>query len=139
MSVMALLPKKGDLTPVRNYRPIQLVNTDTMMFTRLLNQRLMANASHLINQYHIGFLPGRFIAEHGLLTQMIMEDACYNPEEFPTAIGMLLDQEKAYDRVNLSYLEAGSCRLGAPLFSPPLYALCFETTRSQSIEWLDIL
>ncbi|KAI8369935.1 hypothetical protein BD560DRAFT_447020 [Blakeslea trispora] len=45
-----------------------LINTDIKMFTRLPNLRLMINASHLINPFQLGFLPGRFIADHGLLT-----------------------------------------------------------------------
>ncbi|KAI9484260.1 MAG: hypothetical protein EXX96DRAFT_453456, partial [Benjaminiella poitrasii] len=35
-SLMSLLPKKGDLTDIRNHHPISLVNTDYKIFTRIL-------------------------------------------------------------------------------------------------------
>ncbi|KAI9315583.1 hypothetical protein BX666DRAFT_1836836, partial [Dichotomocladium elegans] len=33
---LSLLPKKGDLTSLRNWRPIALINCDAKIFTRLL-------------------------------------------------------------------------------------------------------
>jgi hypothetical protein len=38
---MCLLPKKGDLSLLKNWRPISLINTDAKVFTRLMNARLM--------------------------------------------------------------------------------------------------
>ncbi|OBZ81155.1 Transposon TX1 uncharacterized protein, partial [Choanephora cucurbitarum] len=104
ISLMTLLPKKGDLNQAGNYRPIQLVNTDNKIFTRIINQRIMTISSSLINPHQLGFMPGRYIAEHGLLTQMMMENAAHNQRDDDADLGLLLDQEKAYDRVNLDYL-----------------------------------
>lgn len=36
-----LLPKKGDLSSLRNWRPISLINCDVKIFTRLLNSRIV--------------------------------------------------------------------------------------------------
>jgi hypothetical protein len=36
---MCLLPKKGDLSLLKNWRPISLINTDAKTFTRLINGR----------------------------------------------------------------------------------------------------
>lgn len=36
----SLLPKKGDLSRLKNWRPISLINTNAKVFTRLLNSRL---------------------------------------------------------------------------------------------------
>ncbi|KAI7887774.1 uncharacterized protein EV154DRAFT_567155 [Mucor mucedo] len=46
-SIMSLLPKKGDLTDIRNYRPSSLANTDCKIFTRILNHRMMSISSTL--------------------------------------------------------------------------------------------
>jgi hypothetical protein len=39
-SLMTLIPKKGDLSQIGNHRPIQLVNTDSKILTRLINSRI---------------------------------------------------------------------------------------------------
>ncbi|KAG1311701.1 hypothetical protein G6F62_014380 [Rhizopus arrhizus] len=62
---MTLLPKKGDLTSLKNWRPISLINTDAKVFTRLLNARLMPHLNRLISPQQLGFMPGRFIGENG--------------------------------------------------------------------------
>lgn len=54
-----------------------------------------------INRCQTGFMPARFIIENGLVHNMIMEHAhrCNCAD-----IALLLDQEKAYDRMHSSYL-----------------------------------
>ncbi|KAG1536291.1 hypothetical protein G6F49_013012 [Rhizopus delemar] len=108
---VSLLPKKGDLKDLKNWRPISLINTDAKVFTRLLNARIVKCASKLINPYQTGFLGGRFIADNGLLVKLIMEHARLTSS---TAIGLLLDQEKAYDRVHPAYLCQVLHRFGFP-------------------------
>ncbi|KAG1123853.1 hypothetical protein G6F42_010167 [Rhizopus arrhizus] len=113
-SIMTLLPKKGDPSDMKNYRPLSLANCDYKYFTRLLNRRMMEVSKKLINSNQIGFVPGKYIAENGLRCQLIMEDAQrqYDIAEQQTGtaaldkdIGLLLDQEKAYDRVNLTFFK----------------------------------
>jgi hypothetical protein len=65
-SLMTLIPKKGDLSQIGNHRPIQLVNTDSKIFTRLVNSRITDLATQIINQHQLGFMPGKYIAENGL-------------------------------------------------------------------------
>ena len=59
---MTLLPKKGDLTDLRNWRPIALINTDAKIFTRLINTRLMPRMNRLISPYQLDFI--KHIAPH---------------------------------------------------------------------------
>jgi hypothetical protein len=65
-----------------------------------------------INQYQSGFLPHRFIAENGLALKLIMEQAETQGHE---GVGMLLDQEKAYDRVHPTYMEQTLLHFGFPV------------------------
>ncbi|CEP09129.1 hypothetical protein [Parasitella parasitica] len=74
-SLMYLLYKKGDSADIRSYRPLSLTNIDYKLFTRILNRRIMEVSSGLISRHQLGFLPGRFIAENGMIYQLIMEDA----------------------------------------------------------------
>ncbi|KAK4520294.1 uncharacterized protein ATC70_008427 [Mucor velutinosus] len=81
---MCLLPKKGDLTNLRNFRPISLINCDAKIFTRLLNQRLMPHMQQLISPQQLGFMPNRFIGEHGftllLHTSMHLRQHSLSPQ-----------------------------------------------------------
>jgi hypothetical protein len=111
-SLMCLIPKKGDLSEISNYRPISLVNTDAKTFTRLINQRIMQASGKIINNFQLGFIPGKYIAENAMITQLIMEDAA--SQSGCQGLGILLDQEKAYDRVDLTYLKLVLAHYGFP-------------------------
>lgn len=101
---LVLLPKKGDLSHLKNWRPISLINTDVKVFTRLLNVRLMVlHFSSKISIHQMGFMPKRFIAEQGLLVQCMQAVATRN--KLPSIV-LLLDQEKAYDRIHFNYLQS---------------------------------
>lgn len=106
-----LLPKKGDLWLLQNWRPISLINCDAKVFTRILSKRLGTVINKLLNPYQSGFIPGRFIGDNGFALSMVMEQA----RGFDSGgIGLLLDQEKAYDRVHPDYLAAVLERFGFP-------------------------
>jgi hypothetical protein len=57
-------------------------------------------------------MPGNFIAEHGMTVQAIKMLA--NQQQFSTSIGLLLDQEKAYDRIHPTDLSVIMARFGIP-------------------------
>ncbi|CAO0789273.1 unnamed protein product [Mucor circinelloides] len=124
ISLMTILYKKNDPNDMANYRPISLCNTDYKLLTRLLNQRMMGIANQIINENQAGFIPGRFIADNAMRCQVVMEDAERTmnlvkqqriPVRFdPKGIGLSLDQEKAYDRVNLHYLKNALVKYGFP-------------------------
>ncbi|KAG1137120.1 hypothetical protein G6F37_011489 [Rhizopus arrhizus] len=97
-----LLPKKGDLTSLRNWRPISLINCDAKVFTRILTKRLGSPLRRILNPYQSGFVPGKFIGDNGLALSMILEQS--RGLHLP-GVGLLLDQEKAYDRVHPGYLQ----------------------------------
>jgi hypothetical protein len=80
----------------------------------------------LINPYQTGFVRGRFIADNGLLMKLVMEHARNTRS---SAIGLLLDQEKAYDRVHPKYLEQVLLRFGFPsVLVNSLLGLLFSTS-----------
>lgn len=106
-----LLPKKGNLQDLKNWRPISLINCDGKVFTRILTSRIGHTMTTCINQYQTGFLPGRFIAENGMALKLIMEQATHQASP---GVGLLLDQEKAYDRVHPQYMEQVLLRFGFP-------------------------
>lgn len=110
-SVVVLLPKKGDRTSLRNWRPISLICTDAKVFTRMLTARVASLMDKMINRYQTGFLHDRFIGDNGLLARLTMSLA--QQYKIPGA-ALLLDQEKAYDRVHPQYLQAVLHKFGFP-------------------------
>lgn len=110
-SCVTLLAKKGTLDLLKNWRPISLINTDAKVFTRILSSRIIDSAANLITPYQTGFVRDRFIADNGLLMKLIMEHANITHS---SSIGLLLDQEKAYDRVHPTYLRAVLTHFGYP-------------------------
>ncbi|EIE88703.1 hypothetical protein RO3G_13414 [Rhizopus delemar RA 99-880] len=65
----------------------------------------------IINRYQTGFLGDRFIAENGMVLNILMEQA--HVQRRPE-IGLLLDQEKAYDRIHPMYLRQVMLAFGFP-------------------------
>lgn len=93
---MILLPKKGDLSLLQNLRPISLINTEAKIFTRIINARLMKYMNKCISTNQMEFMPKRFIGEQGMIVQCLQEIAVKARSE---CIALLLDQQKAYDRI----------------------------------------
>ncbi|KAG2189845.1 hypothetical protein INT46_009976 [Mucor plumbeus] len=100
---MILLPKKGDLSFLQNWRPISLINADAKIFTRIINSRLMQYVNKCISTNQMGFIPKRFIGEQGMIVQCLQEIASSSRSE---SIALLLDQQKAYDRIHFDYLQS---------------------------------
>lgn len=101
---MVLLYKKGDRTLLQNWRPLSLINCDAKLFTKMVANRLNCCLPKIINPYQTGFMPHRLISDNGWITQTLMQHTVNtNPED--TSIGLLLDQEKAYDRIHPLYLQ----------------------------------
>ncbi|KAG0737661.1 hypothetical protein G6F57_012742 [Rhizopus arrhizus] len=96
-----LLPKKGDVSDLKNWRPTSLINCDAKIFTRVTNLQLSNIVNKIINPSQTGFMRRRFIGDNGLLLHLIVQQARRSKH---TGICLLLDQEKAYDRVNPQYL-----------------------------------
>ena len=98
---LSLFFKKGDPTLVANYRPISSMNTDCKMYTNLVNSRLSPWAVSKLHPDQKGFVPGRLITEH---TRLASEVAHLSNRTDTDGYIVSLDQAKAYDRTDLSWL-----------------------------------
>ncbi|EIE75892.1 hypothetical protein RO3G_00596 [Rhizopus delemar RA 99-880] len=110
-SIVTLLPKKGDRSQLKNWRPISLICAGAKIYTRLLATRVNEVLPHLIDIHQTGFMSNRFIADNGVTTRLVMDVA--QRMKLP-GIALLLDQEKAYDRVHPQYLQACLDKFGFP-------------------------
>lgn len=103
---------KGDRLDPRNWRPISLLNVDYKLASRVIAGRLL-NVIHLVvDRDQTCGVPGRFIGENVALLHDVIDFA--SSSGTPIAI-LSLDQEKAFDRVDWSFMR---CTLSAMGFGP---------------------
>lgn len=104
-TAIALLYKKGDPNYPQNYRPISLLNVDAKILTKILTKRLKNHIAHLIPDEQTGFIPGRNIQANLTIIRDLLHIAITAPDTLPDHPALvLLDQQKAYDRVDWAYL-----------------------------------
>ena len=100
-AVLTLLPKKGDLQDIRNWRPVSLLCTDYKLLSKVLATRMrevIGQVTHCDQTYCV---PGRLISDNVLLIRDVMAVS----RTLGLGTGLIsLDQEKAFDRVEHLYL-----------------------------------
>ena len=100
-AVITLLPKKGDLADIANWRPVSLLNNDYKILARLLANRLKECIGSVVAEDQTYCVPGRSIHDNVSLIRDIIDYA--NENGVPLAV-INLDQEKAFDNVDRGYL-----------------------------------
>ncbi|CAM5144196.1 unnamed protein product [Eretmochelys imbricata] len=97
-AVLALLPKKGDLRDLRNWRPVSLLSTDYKIVAKAISLRLGSVMADVIHPDQTYTVPGHSIFDNLFLVQDLLELGCRDGLSFAL---LSLDQEKAFDRVDL--------------------------------------
>ena len=103
ISYITLLCKNANEPELcKNYRPISLLNVDYKILAKALCNRLRFCLSDIIHPDQTCSIPGRSIFDNCHLTRDILNFINNNNNDY----GILLstDQEKAFDRVDHSYL-----------------------------------
>ena len=94
-----LIFKKGNRNLIKNYRPISLLNIDLKIITKALAIRLSSIISNLIHEHQTA-VPGRNIENNIHIVQDLID---YINTTDGSAALIFLDQEKAFDRMSLSF------------------------------------
>ncbi|CAM4688665.1 unnamed protein product [Lepidochelys kempii] len=100
-AVLTLLPKKGDLRDLRNWRPISLLSTDYKIVAKAISLRLGSVMADVIHPDQTYTVPGRSIFDNLFLVRDLLELGRRDGLSFAL---LSLDQEKAFDRVDHGYL-----------------------------------
>ncbi|KAJ4926953.1 hypothetical protein JOQ06_014695 [Pogonophryne albipinna] len=100
-AILTLLPKKGDLQEIKNWRPVSLLCTDYKLLSRALSSRLRKVMDQVVDRTQTYCVPGRSIVDNVSLIRDILEVS--GSLGFDTGL-VSLDQEKAFDRVEHRYL-----------------------------------
>ena len=102
MTRLSLVPKKGDLTVIANYRPIAIISVFLKLVNRMLLNRLRV-LDPLLRSGQNGFREGRGTMEHALALRVLAERA---KERGLTLCTLFIDSQKAFDSVTFAALRA---------------------------------
>lgn len=100
-AVITLLPKKGDLKDIKNWRPVSLLCSDLKLLSKALAITLREVVGQVIHQDQTYCVPNRSIFDNIYLIRDILEVS--RLLDIDTGL-ISLDQEKAFDRVEHSNL-----------------------------------
>ena len=109
ISKIALLPKSEDRRKVQNFRPIFLLNTAYKIVAKVYANRMKPLLHHWILPSQTGFVPNRCILDNIFLAFEAIEWTLENQQNLTM---LLLDFEKAYDRVNWTFLKQSMAKMG---------------------------
>ena len=99
--IISLSFKKGDRLDIRNWRPISLLNVDYKLAARAVAGRLLKVIHCIVAKDQTCGVPGRFIGENVAFLRDVVDFAAFSNS--PVAL-LSLDQEKAFDRVEWSFM-----------------------------------
>ncbi|CAM2105605.1 unnamed protein product [Caretta caretta] len=100
-AVLALLPKKGDLRDLQNWRPVSLLSTDYKIIAKAVSLRLGSVIADVIHPDQTYTVSGHSIFDNLFLVRDLLELGRRDGLSFAL---LSLDQEKAFDRVDHGYL-----------------------------------
>lgn len=109
VSKIALLPKSEDRSRIQNFRPISLLNTPYKIVAKILANRMKPLLHNWILPSQTGFVPNRCILDNIFLAFEAIQWTLESKQDLSM---VLLDFEKAYDRVNWTFLRQVMTRMG---------------------------
>jgi hypothetical protein len=107
--ILSLIPKVPGAENIKQFRPIALINVIFKLVSKAFAVRLSPVAHRVISQAQIAFIKGRFIQDGPLALHEIIHELKTKKLQ---AVLLMLDFEKAYDRVNWSFLRKPLLRKG---------------------------
>ena len=96
-----IFKKRGDVKDLKNWRPISLLNVDYKIISKSITSRLSRVLSTIVDADQTCSVPGRSIFSNVTMLRDLLDYIELTDE---TAILVSLDQEKAFDRVDRSFL-----------------------------------
>ena len=111
-TIVKLIPKKGDLSDAKNWRPISLLNVDYKLLSRMIYNKTVKilNKRTSLNQKAI--FPGRQLVDVHLNTASVIQ---YSKEHRNTNLAIAkFDLEKAFDNVNHRFMFKMLAKLKLP-------------------------
>jgi Reverse transcriptase (RNA-dependent DNA polymerase) len=96
-----LIPKKGDLSNIKNWRPISLLSNLYKIVSRAINARLKAIAPRILSRAQKGFCPNKYM--HEVIINST-ERIKYCNENNIAGVVISADLSKAFDSVSHDFM-----------------------------------
>jgi len=108
---IALIPKVGSPQRLNDFRPISLVGVMYKVLAKLLANRLRAVIGSVVSDSQSAFVRGKWILDGILVANEAVDEARQLHKEM---LLFKVDFEKAYDSVDLSYLDMVMHKMNFP-------------------------
>ncbi|GMI77374.1 hypothetical protein HRI_001406700 [Hibiscus trionum] len=111
-SVIVLIPKIYDPTTMKHFRPISLCTVIYKTVFKVLVNRLKSTLSSCISDSQAAFISGRNITDNILIAHELVHTFHSSGTLSSQGAAVKLDMEKAFDRVEWSFLRDVMLRMG---------------------------
>jgi hypothetical protein len=101
-SSIRLIPKKGDNSKIKNWRPISLLNVGYKIISKAINNRLKKVSNRILARPQKGFSANRNIQECLI---NIIETVAFCQKSKTKAFMLAIDQAKAFDTVSHEFVQ----------------------------------
>lgn len=110
---LVLIPKEKYLTSMRGFRPLSLCNVPLKIVSKIIVGRMKDSLRKLISSNQTSFVPGRSGIDNAIVCQELIHSSRYTKARKGAAI-VKVDLEKAYDRIEWSFVKQTLEDAGAP-------------------------
>ena len=108
--ILRLIPKKGkDLTHIKNWRPISLLNTDYKILAHVLSNRLQSVLPNIISIDQSGYIKNRSISTN---IRSIFDVIDHVENNNLSSLLVFIDFEKAFDKLNWTFIQKALKQFG---------------------------
>lgn len=132
-TLLVLIPKVEHPTSLKMFRPISLCTVAYKTVTKIIANRLQALLPDLIGPQQTSFVPGRHMIDNIVITQKVIHSMRRKSGK-TGFMAIKVDLEKAYDRLNWSFIFDTLKQTGLPLNLSRLIMECV-TSPSMNILW----
>uniref|UniRef100_A0A803PQN1 Reverse transcriptase domain-containing protein n=1 Tax=Cannabis sativa TaxID=3483 RepID=A0A803PQN1_CANSA len=105
-TLIVLIPKKHNASALKDYRPISLCTTLYKIVSKTIANRLKSIMEDVISPTQSAFLSDRLIFDNILIAQEMIHAINHRKTGKIGWVGIKLDMEKAFDRVEWNFLSA---------------------------------
>ena len=109
---ICFIPKVKSPQKITEFRPISLCNVIYKIMSKILANRLKRILLVVIDESQSAFVPGRLITDNVLVAFETLHCINQRNKGKEALVAIKLDMSKAYDRVELAYLEAMMRKMG---------------------------
>ena len=111
-SIIRLIPKKDrDKLLIKNWRPLNLINSDTKFYTKWVASKIVPSLNNIIHSNQVAYVKGRFIGEGIKTIEGVIN---FIRENKLDGYILAIDFEKAFDSIEWEYLWKSMEAFGYP-------------------------